>query len=142
MVLLTGFTPHLMMADVHRLESFHYSCLRIIVKNYKQRISRDWIDATSLRLPPKQCGKFAAVSLAIKIRQTQMPQKLHKDIFKNTYNVTRKPGRLFGCDNSNTVIGRAMTRNWIGLAFGHIQSSWTDTNLSNDQIRRMLKKTF
>jgi len=48
----------------------------------------------------------------------------------------------FGYDNSNTVIGRAMTRNWIGQAFGHIQSSWTDTNLSNDQIRRMLKKTF
>jgi len=92
-------------------------------------IDRKWIDAATQRHPPKQRGKFAAALLAIKIRQTHIPQKLHEDIFTNTYAVARKPGRLFGYDNPNTVIGRAMTRTWIAQALGQIQSSWTNINL-------------
>jgi len=60
-------TPHLMAADLCRLETTHYRCLRIIVKDYKQLISREWIDAATQRLPTRQWGKFAAVSLVIKL---------------------------------------------------------------------------
>jgi len=90
---------------MRRLESVHYRCLRIIMKDYKQRISSEWIDAATQRLPPKKWSRFAAASLAIKIRQSQLPQRLHEDIFRNTYVVSRKPGRLFGYDSSKTMVG-------------------------------------
>jgi len=118
-------------------KALNYRCLRIIVKDFRQ-----WIDAATQRLPPTLWWKFTAASLAIKNRQSNQPQRLYEDIFKNTYKITRKPGKFFGYDNSNSLIGRSMTRNLIGQTLAQIQGSWTDTNLSNDQIRRMLKKTF
>jgi len=134
--------PALLGDRLRRIESIHYRCLRIIVKDYKQRISREWIDAATQRLPPKQWSRFAASSLAIKVKQNQTPQYLKDEIFKNTYTVARKPGRLFGFDDSKSMIGRSLTRNWIGQSLGQIQASWTNMNLNNDQIRRMLKRTF
>jgi len=131
-----------MASDQHGLESIHYRCLRIIVKYFRQRFGREWIDDAAQRLPPLYGGKFAPASLAIKIRQSSQPQRLYEDSFKNTCKITRKPGRHFGYDNSNSLIDRSMTRDWIGQTLGQIQGSWTDTNLSNDQIWRMLKKTF
>jgi len=63
-------------------------------------------------------------------------------VFKNTYSLARKPGRLFGFDSSKTLQGRGQTKNWIGNTLGDIKSSWTNDDLSNDQIRRLLKRTF
>jgi len=80
--------------------------------------------------------------LAIKIRQSEVPTNIHFCIFKNTYTLSRKPGRLFGFDSSKISQGRASTKNWIGIMLGNIKSSWTNAMLSNDQIRRLLKKTF
>jgi len=134
-------TPHLLRPDLRRIESVHYKCLRLIVKDYRQRISREWIDAATQRLPPKLLGKFATASLAIKIRQAKAPLGLYEEIFKNTYAETRKPGRLFGFDSSRVSVGRSMTKNWIGQTLGHIKTAWTESHLSNDQIRRLLKRT-
>jgi len=79
---------------------------------YRQRISREWIDAATQRLPPKLWGKFAMASLAMKIRQAKAPTGLYCEIFENTYAETRKPGRLFGFDSSRVSVGRSMTKNW------------------------------
>lgn len=135
-------SPSIMGDRMRRLESIHYRCLRIIVKDYKQRISSEWIDAATQRLPPKKWCRFAAASTAIKIKQSQLPQRLHENIFRNTYAVARKPGRLFGYDSSKSLVGRSSTKNWIGQTPGQIQPSWTNSLMSNDQIRRMLKRTF
>jgi len=135
-------SPHLWGSDLRRLETVHYRCLRLIVKDYKQRINREWIDAATQRLQPRMWGKFATASLAIKIRQAQKPQRVYEEIFKNTYSKARKHGLLFGYDNSKTRISRQMTKNWVGQALGEIKYPWTDSTLSNDQIRRLLKKTF
>jgi len=112
------------------------------VNDNRQRISREWVTTATQRLPPRQWGKFAAASLAIKIRQSEVPVNVHANIFKNTYTLNRKQGRLFGYDSSKTVQGRAMTKNWIGTTLGNIKSPWIDVVLSNDQIRRLLKRTF
>jgi len=77
-------TPSLLGDRLRRLESIHYRCLRVIVKGYKQRISREWIDAATQRLPPKIWCRFAAASLAIKVRQTKEPKHLYDDFFLNT----------------------------------------------------------
>jgi len=135
-------TPHLLSSDYPKLESVHFRCLRLIVKDIRQRIPRDWVTASTQRLPPRQWGKFAASSLAIKICQTKAPAKLYADIFNNTYTINRKEGRLFGYDSSKTTQGIAMTKNWTSSTLGAIKSPWTDTELSNDPIHSLLKRTF
>jgi len=87
-------------------------------------------------------AKFAAVSLIMKIRRDRLPVMIFNNVFKNTYVIARKPGRLFGFDSSKMSHGRAITKNWIGTAIGDIKSRWTENELDNDQIRRLLKKTF
>jgi len=82
------------------------------------------------------------MSLIMKIRRTQLPVMVYNDVFKKTYTLARKPGRLFGYDSLKTLSGHAQTKNWIGSALGDIKSSWTDSKLSDDQIQRLLKKTF
>jgi len=135
-------TPHLLVKEYRRLESIHYRCLRLIVNDRRKRIPREWLTASTQRLPPRQWGKFAASSLAIKVRQAEVPVRMYTSMFQNTYTLSRKPGRLFGYDSSKTSQGRAATKNWIGTALGNIKTPWTNTLLSNDQIRRLLKKTF
>jgi len=56
-------TPNLMAAERKILESIHYRSLRLKINDYKQRIPHEWVSASTQRLPPCQCGKFAAVSL-------------------------------------------------------------------------------
>jgi len=114
-----------------------FKTLRLIVNDQ----SRDWVTAVTQRLPPRQWGKFAAASWAIKIWQSKVPEKVYGNIFENTYTLSRKHGCLFEFDSSKTAQGRAMTKNWIGSTLGSIKSSWTDLDLSNDQIRRLLKRT-
>jgi len=65
----------------------------------RQWISREWVTATTQRVPPRQWGKFAAASLAIKIRQSEVPVNVHANIFNNTFTQNRKQGRLFGYDS-------------------------------------------
>jgi len=47
-----------------------------------------------------------------------------------------------GYDSSKTLSGHAQAKNWIVSALGDIKSSWTDSELSDDVIRRLLKKMF
>lgn len=55
----------------------------------------------------------------------------------------RASGQPFAFDASCTATGRAITRNWIGLALGLIKYKWIDDKpLNIDQIRTTLKKTF
>jgi len=127
-------TPALMATERKMIESIHYRSLRLIIKDYKQRIPREWVSASTQRLPPALWSKFAAALLIMKVRSTQLPKRVFQEVFKNTYRLERKPGRLFEFDSSRTVIGRAQTKNWIGLALGDIKVPWFESDLSNDQI--------
>jgi len=100
------------------------------------------VSASTQRLQPGLWAKFAAASLIMKVRSTQLPLKVFNEVFKNTYTLERKSGRLFGFDSSRTLPGRAQTKNWIGTALGDIKVSLTELDLNSDQIRRLLKKTF
>jgi len=135
-------TPALMSPEKKAIESVHYRSLRIIIKDYKQKVPREWVTASTQRLPPGSWAKFAAVSLVMKVRQNKLPTRIFDTVLENTYTITRKPGRLFGYDSSKTLQGKALTKNWIGKALGDIKTPWTGSDLNNDRIRRLLKKTF
>jgi len=54
------------------VDSIHYRSLRLIIKDYKQRVPREWVSASTQRLPPGEwAAKFSAVSLAMKVRNSQ-----------------------------------------------------------------------
>jgi len=71
-----------MSSEIRKIESIHYRCLRLIIKDYRQRVPRKWVTASTQRLPPKQWGKFAAASLDMKICQTGVPERIYEDMFK------------------------------------------------------------
>jgi len=124
------------------LEGLHYKALRLVIKDYRQRISRTTVDRLTNRLPPKEYAKFVSCSFAMKIYYSQTPVNLGKSIFLNTYVKTRSPGRIFGFDNSKSRLGRQATRNWIGQNLSQIKDDWTTKIRSNDAIRVLLKKTY
>jgi len=70
-------TPHSMSSEIRKIESIHYRCLRLIIKDYRQRVPGEWVTASTQRLTTKQWGKFAAASLAMKIHQTGVPERIH-----------------------------------------------------------------
>jgi len=135
-------TPHLCAKAWKKIESIHYKALRLVLRDYRQRISRSVIDQTTNRLPPKRWAKFTAGSFAIKVYYNNKPNNLRKSIFANTYTKNRSPGTLFGYDSSRSKAGRQITCNWIGQVLSNIKEDWTNSVRSNDAIRVLLKKTF
>jgi len=134
-------TPNLLKSEMRKAEGCHYRALRISLKDVRQRMSRDRITLLTKRMPPKTWMRYAACSLAIKIRLSGKPDGL-QSIFDNTFGKSRSVGRLFGYDNSSTKVGRCITKNWIGSTLGMIKQPWTESEMNSDQLRIFLKKTF
>jgi len=124
------------------LESIHFKAHRVIVKDYRQRMSRDDISVKTNRLPPKLWCKFSCAMTLTKIWNTNMPVGLRHEAFSNTYLKNRYPGLFFGFDTSMTKVVRQVTKNWCGSALSEIKVPWTNHQLSNDRLRVFLKSTF
>jgi len=135
-------TPYISRKQERRVESIHYKSMRMVIKDYRQRISRDVVDSSTLRLPPRQWCHFTACSFFMNLRRTGNPSMLLNDISLNTYEKGRQPGKLFGFDGSSSRLGKIMTRNWIGSSLEKISGPWTQLVLSKDMIRTLLKKSL
>jgi len=132
----------LLKSEIKKIESCHFRTLRIALRDYKQKISRDIVSRMTERLPPNSWSKLALCSRIMKIWYTNTPAPLYESIFKNSFTETRKQGRLFSYDSSKTRIGKNLTRNIIGPIMAEIQVPWTNADLNRDQIRILLKKAF
>jgi len=135
-------TPNLNRAVLKKVESIHFRSLRVAVNDYKQRISRELLTASTQRMDPSTWGRFAACSLAMRVKLSGSPVNLCSSMFANAFTQQRKTGQLFAYDNSRSLIGRSITKNWIGKCIGRIKVPWTTQDMSKDQIRRLLKKVF
>jgi len=128
---------------MRKLESLHFRSLRLVIRDHKQQVYREWVTASTRRIPPRSWLKFGAAILDLKTWGNNTPwANLYDSMLVNQYSKNRSPGLLFGYDPSKSTIGRAATRNWIGLAIGQIKQEWTNRPLNNDQIRVIQKKTF
>jgi len=135
-------TPSLTKSQLRRVERLHYKSVRLVVKDYRRKMSRPDIDKKTGRLPPSLWAKFSLSKLFINMRINQHPRQLLADSSKNLYVKSRQPGLLFGYDDSNTKIGGQQTCNWIGKCLENIVEPWTDKFLSDDSIRVLLKRAF
>jgi len=112
------------------------------VNDYKQQISRELLTASTQRMDPGTWGRFAACSLAMRVKLSGSPVNLCKSMFANAFTQQRKTGQLYAYDSSRSLIGRNITRNWIGKYIGRVKVPWTTQDMNKDQIRRLLKKVF
>jgi len=134
--LTPGLPKHLLKV----VESLHYRCVRLVVKDYKQRVSRDVIDLATNRLPPLKWMEYAMCNLYITSRMSGQPKRLLETMERNLYTKRRQPGLVFGFDNSRSRKAKQCTKNWLGDALSKITTSWSGSVLSRDQIRTMLKR--
>jgi len=135
-------TPSLNRKTLCRVESLHYRALRLILRDYRQRLSRQVVTEKTKRLPPDKWGKFSLASMFLNMVGRNEPVKLLRQISSNTYTKRRKPGFIYAFDSSETRVGRQMTKNWLGSALSVISSPWSDRNLSKDSVRLLLKKSY
>jgi len=135
-------TPGLKKANLKTVESLHYRCVRLVVRDYRKRISREVIDKVTKRLPPRLWIEYSICSLYINARMCNYPPKLLNEVSSNLYTQRRQEGRLYGYNSARCRATNQRTRNWIGPVLNKITTPWTNmTTLSKDQIRIMLKKT-
>jgi len=135
-------TPNIGKRELIDIERIHFKALRVAVCDYRQRLSRDTISVRTNRLPPRLWCQFAASTVFMKLWYQNRPLDLKQSIFTNTYTKTRFPGRLFGFDGSKLKIGKQVTKNWCGNMLSQIQVQWTESQMSKDRIRTILKSTF
>jgi len=135
-------TPGLRKTQLKALESMHYRCLRLVIRDFRRKVSRHIIDKITKRLPPTTWMDYSICSLYINAKMTGQPSGMIMEIESNLYTKRRHEGRLFGFDNSRSKSSRQRTRNWLGQSLARITTPWTDLSMSKDQIRILLKRNL
>jgi len=135
-------TPSISKKNLGRIESMHFKSLRLILKDYRQRISREVITEKTKRLPPDKWMKYTMASVFMNMYYSKQPKRLLEDMTTNLYSKRRKEGFQYAFDTSKTKIGRKISRNWLGQTLCNINSSWSNRHLSKDAVRVLLKKSY
>jgi len=133
-------TPSINKKVLGTVEKLHYRALRLIVRDYRQKLSREVVTTKTNRLPPDKWSKFSLASLFLNGYSQRSP--ITQRMSENFYSKRRSQGFLYAFDSSRSKIGRQSTKNWIGRAIGQIISPWSNLTLSKDSIRVLLKKSF
>jgi len=120
----------------------HFKTLRVVLRDYKHRISREVVSVQTQRLPPDKWSKFALSSLFINCYNSDQTSSIIQHMSSNFYSRRRKPGFIYAYDSSRTKIGKQITKNWIGHALCCLEFPWSDRTLSKDAIRIALKKSY
>jgi len=137
-------TTELSRKNLNRLESMHFSALRLVIKDYRNNINREKITQLTNRMPPKTWMKYGAANLAIKIIRDQTPTILCEKLMKNSYLEPRKPQVLYTYDSSHNKHGKKGYHNWITLIMKQIRFPWygLPIPISDNGLRVKLKETF
>jgi len=135
-------TPAINKKTLKTVESLHFKTLRLVLKDYKNRISRENVSLETQRLPPDKWSKFALASLFINCYNFDQYSSLVRRLSCNFYSKRRKPGFLYAYDSAKTKMGKQVTKNWIGNALSCLVFPWSDRSLSKDAIRIALKKSY
>jgi len=136
--IIKWLTPGLAKSLLRVIESLHYRCVRLVIKDYRQRVSREVVDRSTNSLPPTLWMEYSVCNLYINAKMSNQPARLLSEVESNLYTKRRQQGVLFGYDNARTKATRQRTRNWLGQSLSKITAPWTQSVLSKDQIRVLL----
>jgi len=137
-------TSELSSRNMSRIESMHFTALRLALKDHKKIMHRSDITKNTKRMNPKSWMKYGAASMAIKILRDQCPHSLYGKIMRNAYQEQRKPKQIYTFDASHNKHGKKGFHNWLNIVLKEIKFPWIDLPkpISNDLLRIRLKETF
>lgn len=126
--------------DWKRLNSIHYCCLRTVLGDFRNKLSRQDIDKKTQRATPLEWAQYAVASIVIKLynkADTPIVNLLRTSSYVND----RQPGKAKFTDRSRLKIGRQSIVNRIGPIFAKIDFDWIGV-ISDNTIRANLKRNF
>jgi hypothetical protein len=124
-----------------RINSAHYRALRAVFGDFKNQIKRSELDKMSKRATPTEWAQYSIASTVIKLyntSDTNIGQALRNSVYIND----RLPGRGKFIDQSRLRIGKQALPNRIGPTFSRMNFDWVGYSLSDDSLRRKLKKQY
>jgi hypothetical protein len=128
-------------ASWRRINSAHYRALRAVYGDFKFKMKRSELDKISKRATPVEWASYAIASTVIKLFNLS-DCNVAKALRSSAYINDRMPGRGKFIDKSRLKIGRQSIQYRIGPIFSKINFDWIGTSMSEDSLRRSLKKLF
>jgi len=124
-----------------QINSAHFKALHILLKDYRNKISRSKLTKKCGRATPNQWYKYSVANLVIKTFNQDSPSYLSKIIRSAIYNTRRKPliGRFF--DNSKGKIGKQSLESRLNL-MDAVKFDCIGKEMTDDRLRKLLKQTY
>ncbi len=127
----------------NKLTSIHFRMLRTACRDYRCKLSRETLTNRCMKATPDEWSKYTTASIAMQTIRDKKPTRLHDLLKQNYYSERHNVARGLFFDSSKTKIGRQSLQNRLKHV-SLIKEPWNEqgTPLSNDNIRKILKKTF
>jgi len=132
---------HLLSPDLKRIESIHYTALRIACYDYRCKISRSILDSDYRRATPKEWMNYGTAREFIRIYQSGTPTSLFERLDKQSYR-TNRPQLAKFFDVSRSKIGLQTFSNKVANVSKSVTFDWFYTRLSQDALRIKLKNSL
>jgi len=123
------------------IASAHYYALRLVVKDFKSKMSRDQINRITKRASPQELMDFKISKLLISVCNNSEPFALFSDLLLHVLPERRSDSRPKFVDMSTLKIGKQSFSNRLSCT-RKIKFNWYGLNLSPHTIRTELKKSF
>ena len=123
------------------IASAHYYALRLVVNDFKSKMSRDLINRITKCASPQELLDFKVSKLLISICNNSEPFALFSDLLLHVLPKRRSESRPKFVDTSTLKIGKQSFSNRLSCA-RKINFDWYGRNLSTHSIRTELKKSF
>ena len=133
-------TPSLNANLWRQLNSLHYWVMRLILKDYRNRIPRWKINQLADRATPKEWARYSTGSIIIKVCRNKQPIDLYETIHRNMYFERRYPHTPKFFENSERKIGKQSIHN--RATFMNTLGPWYNQDFTDHAIRILLKSAF
>jgi len=120
-----------------RLSDLH----KIIIGGWRCNITKEIIAQINNRLPPRLWLKYNVSSAVVKTLGDNQPFELHCRIMENMYCNRRNNNPIVIDRSSGSIDGKSILK-WTGPIISQIKKTWYGIDIKDDQLRRLLKKTF
>jgi len=138
---IVWLNPSLSANNIKKLDRIHYAACRLMIGDWRNKLSRSTVNNKSGRMTPRRWMLYSSSSFIIKCERSRMPTSVWEQIENQMY-FNRRFNNPKMIDMSLGRIGRKNFCNWTNLALGNVGFDWFGKNLTDDMIRKNLKKTF
>ncbi len=131
--------PHVSSKDQKRIDSVHYSALRLICYDFRNKVSRDILDHDYRRVTPVEWSKYSSARESIRLYKSGTPHNLFKRLDSQSYSISRPFAAKRFFENSTLKIGRQTLPNKVASTLNKLDFDWHYTQQSSDLLRISLK---